>query len=195
MSLFKVLTLIIATSLSSYSFAYESSLPPLTLKKYLKNTYLDQTLGFRAGLPTTQQNVDINTKEVYVQKEFKQYSVGLMIPALEVAVAQLNGGVEHGYNYSFGPAYSIPMTGFASRLRLTAHTKVHWLTRYEFTNEAGGNTKNYGGPVQWTYAVGGKYQVEKNIFMEYNWQHMSNGDRYTTNPGLETHNFTLGVNF
>ncbi len=195
MYLAKALTLLLATSVSSFSFAYESSLPPLSLKKYLKNTYLDHTLGFRAGAPTTQQNITIDTKEVYIQKEFTQYSVGLMIPALEIAVAQLNGGIENGYNYSFGPAYSIPMTGFANNLRLTAHTKVHWLTRYEFTNEAGENTKDYGGPIQWTYAVGGKYQVEKNIFMEYSWQHMSNGDRYNINPALETHNFTVGVNF
>jgi len=195
MSLIKALTLVIATSISSLSFAYESSLPPLPLKRYLNNMYLDHTLGFRAGFPTTQQNVEIDTKEVYVQKELTQYSIGLMTPSLEIAIAQLNGGVDHGYNYSFGPAYAIPMTGFASRLRLTAHTKVHWLTQYEFSNEQGKNTKNYGGPIQWSYAVGGKYQIEKNTYVEYNWQHMSNADRYNTNPALETHNLTVGVNF
>ena len=194
MSFSKALTLVVAASISSLSFASDSSLPPLPLKRYLNNMYLDHTLGFRAGFPTTQQNVEIDTKEVYVQKEFAQYSIGLMTPSLEIAVAQLNGGIDHGYNYSFGPAYAIPMTGFASRLRLTAHTKVHWLTQYEFSNE-GVNTKNYGGPIQWSYAVGGKYQIEKNTYMEYNWQHMSNGDRYDTNPALETHNLTVGVNF
>lgn len=195
MSLFKSLILLLATSISSLSFAYNSSLPPLPLKKYLNNMYLDHTLGFRTGTPTTQQNIDINTKEVYVQKELAKYSIGLMVPSLEIAIAQLNGGIDHGYNYSIGPAYAIPMTGFASRLRLTAHTKVHWLTQYKFSNEGAANTKSYGGHVQWSYAVGAKYQVEKNTYMEYSWQHMSNADRYVLNPALETHNFTIGVNF
>jgi len=195
----KVVALLIATSISSLSFAYtssyESSAPKVPLKRYLNNMYLDHTLGFRAGIPTTGQNIAINTKEVYVQKELSQFSIGLMIPSVEVAVAQFNGGIDNGYNYSLGPAYAIPMTGFASRLRLTAHTKVHWLTKHEFTSEDGSSTKRYGGPVQWSYAVGGKYQIEKNTYAEYTWQHMSNGDRYDYNPALETHNFTVGVNF
>ena len=195
----KVVALLIANSISSLSFAYtssyESSAPKVSLKKYLNNMYLDHTLGFRAGIPTTGQNIAINTKEVYVQKELTQLSIGLMTPSIEVAVAQFNGGVDNGYNYSIGPAYAIPMTGFASRLRLTAHTKVHWLTKHEFTSEDGSSTKRYGGPVQWSYAVGGKYQIEKNTYAEYTWQHMSNGDRYDYNPALETHNFTVGVNF
>lgn len=195
MQFIRALTILLATSISSLSFAYDAKMPPLPLKKYLKNMYLDHTLGLRAGAPTSLQNVEIDTKEIYIQKEYSQLSIGLMIPSLEVAVAQLNGGVDHGYNYSIGPAYAIPMTGFANRLRLTAHTKVHWLTQYKFSNEDGSNTKNYGGPVQWSYAVGGKYQIEKNAYMEYTWQHMSNGDRYDYNPALETHNLTIGVNF
>jgi hypothetical protein len=195
MSLIKVFTLLLAASISSLSFAYERSMPPLPLKKYLNNMYLDHTLGLRAGTPTSGQNIEISTKEIYLQKELAQFSIGLMTPSIEIAVAQLNGGADHGYNYSLGPAYAIPMTGFASRLRLTAHTKVHWLTRHEFRSEDGINTKNYGGPVHWSYAVGGKYQIEKNAYMEYTWQHMSNGDVYDYNPALETHNLTIGVNF
>lgn len=198
-TLLKATALLLAASVSSLSFAYnsnyKSSAPSVPLKRYLNNMYLDHTLGFRAGIPTTGQNIAINTKEVYVQKELSQFSIGLMIPSIEVAVAQFNGGIDNGYNYSLGPAYAIPMTGFASRLRLTAHTKVHWLTKHEFTSEDGSSTKRYGGPVQWSYAVGGKYQIEKNTYAEYTWQHMSNGDRYDYNPALETHNFTVGVNF
>ena len=195
MPLTKILILVLTAAMSSMSFAYDSSLPQLPLKRYLDNMYLDHTLGFRTGIPTSKQNIAINTKEVYLQKEFTQFSMGLMIPSLEIAIAQLNGGIDNGYNYSIGPAYSIPMTGFANRLRLTAHTKVHWLTQHQFTNEDSSSTKRYGGPLQWTYAIGGKYQVEKNTYVEYTWQHMSNGDRYDYNPALETHNFTLGVNF
>lgn len=180
---------------TSSASAYETKLPPLPLKRYLNDMYLDHTLGFRIGTPTTQQNIVINSKEVYVQKELSQFSIGLMMPSIEIAIAQLNGGIDHGYNYSIGPSYSIPLTGFAGRLRLTAHTKIHWLSRHEFSNEDGSNTKRYGGPVHWTYAVGGKYQIEKNTYLEYNWQHMSNGDIYDYNPALETHNLTVGVNF
>lgn len=191
----KALTLSSLLVVSASTIAYEEYLPPLPLSKYLSSLYLDHSVGLRTGTPTAQQNVEIDTKEVYLQKQFPRYNWGLMIPAIEVAVAQLNAGNENGYNYSIGPALSIPISGFGSKLRLTAHGKVHWLTKHTFSNETGNNTKRYGGPVQWTYAFGARYQFQKNTFAEYSWQHMSNGDRYETNPALETHNLAIGVNF
>ena len=169
--------------------------PPIRLKRYLNDLYLDHSVGFRVGRPTTEQNMEIHTKEIYFQKEFIHQHIGLMIPSFELSVAQLNGGKHHGYNYSTGPALAIPLTGFSNKMRIIVNTKVHWLTRHEYKNLRLTSTKRYGGPVQWSYTVGAKYQIETNTFLEYNWFHMSNGDRYDFNPGLETHNFSIGVNF
>jgi len=164
-------------------------MPPLPLDQYLESMDLDYSLGFRNGVPTTKQNVDINTKEVYLRRRFTEYSIGLMTPSLEVAVAQLNADDMHGYNYSVGPALSIPLAGFGSKLQLIGSGKVHWLTKHDF------GRKQYGGPVQWTYTFGAKYKIQANSYVEYTWEHMSNGDRYDYNPALETHNIAIGVNF
>ncbi|WP_430459461.1 acyloxyacyl hydrolase [Thalassolituus sp. LLYu03] len=164
-------------------------LPPLPLDTYLDSLYLDYSLGFKMGTPTKEQNVEIDTKEVYLRREFSQFSVGLMIPSMEVSVAQLNANELHGYNYGVGPSMTIPLAGFAGKMQLVGSAKVHWLTRHDF------DRKQYGGPVQFTYSFGGKYQIERNMFVEYTWEHMSNGDRYEYNPALETHNFAIGVNF
>lgn len=172
-----------------------SSLPPLPLSKYLEDFYLNHSVGLKSGAPTEQQNLEINTKEIYFQTQFPRYHVGLLIPAFEIGIAQLNAGNEHGYNYSMGPAMMIPISGLKNKLRLIGHGKIHWLTRHTFTTEDGSKTKRYGGPVQWSYGFGARYQMQKNTFSEYTWQHLSNGDRYDTNPVLETHNFSIGVNF
>lgn len=187
----KKLLLIVIAAMITFSANAETRLvlPPLPLDQYLDSLYLNHSMGFRVGTPTTQQNVTIDTKEVYFRREYSQYSVGLLIPSLEVAVAQLNADDLNGYNYSFGPSIAIPLAGFGSKLQLIATSKVHWLTRHDF------GRKRYGGPVQWTYAFGGKYQMQGNTYVEYIWEHMSNGDRYDYNPALETHNFTIGVNF
>ena len=178
-----------ATILLLGAFNQASAENNVSLERYLDNLYLDHSIGFRAGAPTTTQNVEINTKEVYLRREMPQYNIGLMIPSIEVAVAQLNADEQHGYNYSVGPALTIPLYGMGSKLQLVGHTKVHWLTKHDF------GRKRYGGPVQWTYAFGGKYQLMKNSYVEYVWEHMSNGDRYLFNPALETHKLALGVNF
>ena len=184
----KLLTL---TAAFFFSFAAQVSADSnnVSLERYLDNLYLDHSIGFRAGAPTTTQNVDINVKEVYLRREMPQYNMGLMIPSVEVAVAQLNADGQRGYNYSVGPALTIPLYGMGSKLQLVGHTKVHWLTKHDF------GRKRYGGPVQWTYVFGGKYQIQKNSYIEYVWEHMSNGDRYLFNPALETHKLALGVNF
>ena len=172
-------------------FAASGSRIPSTvsLDQYIDSLYLNYSLGFRSGIPTTEQNVTIDVKEVYFRKELPQYNLGLMIPSYEIAVAQLNANDERGYNYSAGPALKVPLSGFGSHLQLVGHFKMHWLTKHDF------GRKRYGGPIQWTYAFGGEYQITKNSYVEYMWEHMSNGDRYLFNPALETHKIAVGINF
>lgn len=186
-----LLTFIMANILALPAQAYDTRkyLPPLPLDKYLDNMYLKESLGFRVATPTSKQNVSINIKEVYFQHQFTSLRTGLLYPSLEVAVAQLNVADGKAYNYSVGPAIAVPISEFGGKLTLTGRGKVHWLTKHDF------GRKRYGGPVQWTYAMGAKYLVSKNSFIAYEWQHMSNGDRYDFNPALETHNMVFGVNF
>ncbi|WP_430459458.1 acyloxyacyl hydrolase [Thalassolituus sp. LLYu03] len=184
--------LLVALSLAGLqALAYDKSqyLPPLPLDKYLDSLYLDHALGLRAGTPTSRQSERVESYEVYLRQEFARYNFGLLIPSAEVGVAHLAAGTDYGYVFSAGPAFAIPMAGFSSRLLFVAHGKVVWLTRYEFEDI------DYGGPLQWNYGFGGKYQIERNAYLEYTWQHMSNGDRYDTNPSLETRNLTFGINF
>ena len=90
-------------------------------------------------------------------------------------------------------ALPISISEFGGKVTLTGRGKVHWLTKHDF--RSGENRKRYGGPVQWSYATGIKLQISKNAYAQYEWQHMSNGDRYEFNPALETHSLVMGVNF
>ena len=150
---------------------------------------LKNTIGLRYGVPSKDQILPINTKEVYFQRRFNPISGTLLTPLLEASVSQLNVGEEKGYVFGFGPALHIPVGGFSNNLHFTAHGKIHYLNRDDY------GRKRYGGPVHWTYAFGLKSKLTVNTFASYVWQHMSNGDVYEYNPALETHTISLGIHF
>ena len=187
----RLLLLLVMSFAGFQAFAYDKSryLPPLPLDKYLDSLYLNHSLGLRSGTPTSTENERLESYEIYLRREYAAHSLGLLIPSLEVGVAHLTLGTDYGYLYSAGPVFAIPLAGFRNQLQFIAHGKVVWLTRYEFEDI------DYGGPVQWNYGLGSKYQLERNAYLEFTWQHMSNGDRYDSNPSLETRNLTLGINF
>lgn len=165
------------------------TLSPLVVADSASDRTLSHNLGLRLGAPSTHQNVSIETRDFYLRYSFETLNIGLLIPGIEAGITQLEVADEKAYSYSMGPIFTIPIMGTNNIFSLTGHGKIHWLTQYDF------GRKHYGGPIQASYGVGIKGQLTPNLYIDYIWQHISNGDRYSHNPSLETHNLGFGVGF
>jgi hypothetical protein len=69
-----------------------------------------------------------------------------------------------------------------------------WLSEYQF-GERGVAYKDYGGPLQFKTRLGLDYHVNKHWSLGYAYLHMSNGERYATNPALNAHSLHLVYEF
>lgn len=184
-----VFSLLAGFAANAANYQDTDSLTLAQLESIISRMQLKNSIGLRYGTPSEPQVVPINTKELYYQHSFHPIPGTLMIPMLETSISQLNVGEKSGYVWGVGPAASVPISGTGGHLFLVGHGKVHYLTRTEYDH------KDYGGPVQWTYGFGLKSKISVNTFASYMWQHMSNADRYSVNPALETHTMTVGVYF
>ncbi|MGY3916062.1 acyloxyacyl hydrolase [Aeromonas australiensis] len=71
---------------------------------------------------------------------------------------------------------------------------VVWLDQHQF-GQRGNGFKDYGGPVQFTFGIGIGYSISRNWLIGYQYEHMSNADRYDKNPGLDSHNLHIEYRF
>jgi len=63
------------------------------------------------------------------------------------------------------------------------------------TSEHAFPDRNLGGPFQFTTHVGVNWEVTAHVRLGYRFQHMSNADIYTLNPGLNMHMLALSYLF
>ena len=142
--------------------------------------------------PTTKQNIDVNVVEcTYAPTiELLQLTDSLRLyPAVswgEVATPSdkgvlLGGGA--GLNYE-------PV----EKMNAFFEGGGYWLadTRYGKRGEA---YKNYGGNSQFFAKLGLNYRLYRNWMFGYAYLHISNGNRYETNPSFDGHSFTFGFRF
>jgi len=169
-------------------FSYLSFADSITGQSSFNLNSLQYQVGIRYGSPSSKQILPINTKEMYLQAFSHRIDNSIATTSFELSVSQLNIAEEKGYVYGIGPLLEIPVDGLKGSY-VNFRAKVHWLTRSDY------GRKNYGGPLHWTYAVGYSQKLTGNTSLSYFWQHMSNGDVYKLNPGLETHTIDLGIKF
>lgn len=172
--------------------ANEQFLVPYEFNPTSENSiFLKNEFGIRYGNPSEQQILPINTMELYWQSFLPRIGNSILYPAIETSVAKLIVNDLHGVIWGVGIGYRVPISNHSNQYKLSfdSSTKVNYLTRHDF------GRKRYGGPIQFSYRIGVNLKILSNSNFSYSWQHMSNAERYEYNPALETHTFSMAINF
>ena len=88
---------------------------------------------------------------------------------------------------SIGPSVLFAREGFP--FSFEGGSSPTGITRHEFPDS------NLGGPFQFTSHVGVNWEMTRHFRLGYRFQHMSNADIYTPNPGLNLHMLGLSYRF
>lgn len=99
----------------------------------------------------------------------------------------LGNGGRNGMVASVGPDLVLGL--FHDRLRLHAGTRLALISRYDY------GYRNFGGPLQFINHLGVSLRVTDSLVVGYRFQHMSNADIYTNNPGLNISLLEFGLLF
>lgn len=140
------------------------------------------------GTPTTQQNMEISNLDIIIDNSLFKPSLNSDFGFnLRAGQLNLNGetagriGLGSYLKQRFGP------------LNISIPAGLIWLEKCVFGKDQW-HTKNYGGKLRFFYGAELSVALNDGWHLSYRFEHMSNGDRYESNPALDSHNLGISKN-
>ncbi len=149
-------------------------------------------LSLSIGKPTSQQNMNIETLDIMVSKTIYPGPLMSSYPSLGInfRVGRLTANDEQSFKLGGG----IFLRKKIKALSLTIPAGLMWIEKSHFGADEW-HSKDYGGSIQFYYGA----ELTMNIYnmwsAGYRFEHMSNGDRYHSNPALDSHNIVISTSF
>ena len=152
----------------------------------------DNAFRCSASKPTSKQNINVNVVDC---SYLHQFSLDLISDSLFVYPIINIGQVitDDDKGTFFGGGLGSEIYAFDS-ISFFIEGGMHWQDDYQF-GEVGVAFKDYGGPWQYFGKLGSSYQISSQWRLGYAYVHMSNGDRYNTNPSFDGHSLFASYNF
>ncbi len=149
------------------------------------------TFGLRAAVASHDKKENFNQYEAFANLELPwDWHLGggwNVVPELELTAGVLKGGGESGFVTSLGP--SLTLRGLEDRLELDIGSSPTFLGRRRFGEQ------HFGEYIQFTSHASINFEVIRNLYVGYRFQHMSNASISDINPGLDLHMFGLSYRF
>lgn len=147
-------------------------------------------LGVRGGIDSRARHENYTAGELYYLQALpwqKQLSSNVMFSTrLDSGVGYLHTNSEDSGWLAVGG--DVVFSLLDDVWELEAGFRPTWLFRHEIGED------DFGGPVQFSSHVGTTFNLGQ-ISLSYRFQHISNSDLYSENPGLDLHLIGLGMRF
>lgn len=137
-------------------------------------------------------SLQIRTTQVLFQKGFNNKRDPDLIPDFELSYALMQsdwGDLERG-GFGFGLRH---VHNWPLEFRLGAN--AYYMEKYQLISPDQSDAVDFGGNWQFGVNVGLSVHLSKHIEVGYRFEHMSNGNRYASDPGHISHNVTLMIPF
>ena len=149
----------------------------------------DEKISISFGKPTKAQNMEISNIDIFLYSPLYSYKRRLVI-GFNARAGQLSVNDDSAKRIGIGAFFSHQY----KRFNIAIPFGLMHLEKSHFgANEW--HSKNYGGNVQFYYAAELSFNLLKGWQTGYRFEHMSNGDRYNSNPALDSHNITFSSSF
>ncbi|TKB46098.1 acyloxyacyl hydrolase [Thalassotalea mangrovi] len=145
---------------------------------------LEPNLSLSYAYPSSAQNIDI--EKVELSYLFKEKSLTQRWPIYHYPVVNLGQlHTSDGRGEMLGGGLGLA-TYLTDKFKFNVEGGMYWLSDYQF-GEPGVAYKDYGGPMQFYYKGSMGYNIWPNTLLGLSYQHISNGNRYDSNPALNTY--------
>ncbi|NMP14975.1 acyloxyacyl hydrolase [Thalassotalea sp. Y01] len=144
------------------------------------------------GYPTTDQNLDIQKVEVsYLFPELPALKREPLYwyPVVNAGQIQTSEGDSEILGGGLGLSWYM-----SNEFKVAVEGGMYWYSDYEF-GEQGVAYKDYGGPIQFYYRLGPVYSFDKDTRAGFAFQHISNANRYDSNPAFDSYQLYFAYDF
>ncbi|WP_439841905.1 acyloxyacyl hydrolase [Aeromonas taiwanensis] len=150
----------------------------------------DNIMALQLGTPAESEKLDIFTVDVKYHHMFWHWGDSGCQLGLGGRGGLLDVGHEEGARLGAGARAECLWGNWVVWMPF----EVLWLSKYEFGHRGNG-FKDYGGPVQLSTGLGVGYVFHQNWMIGYQYEHMSNGKMYDSNPSLDSHTLHIEYRF
>lgn len=150
----------------------------------------DDILVLQLGTPAESEKLDIFTADVKYHRMLLPLGGSACQLGLGVRGGVLDVGHEAGARLGAGARAECQWNSWVFWMPF----EVLWLSKHEFGHKGNG-FKDYGGPIQFSTGLGVGYTFYKNWLIGYQYEHMSNGHMYDSNPALDSHTLHIEYRF
>ena len=147
--------------------------------------------GLRAGIDDGRNDEDLTQFEAFALYQLPwSWNIGSgwhLAPVLEINAGALHGGGDTAFVGSAGPGMFLQSP--SGRFALLGGLNPGFISEDNIGDD------ELGGPLQFTSHIGLSYTIQQRWMIGYRFQHMSNADIYSANPGVNMHMLTIGFRF
>lgn len=150
----------------------------------------DKIVVVQLGTPAENEKLDIYTADIKLHHMFWQWDETDCQLGLGGRGGLLDVGHEEGARLGVGARAECLLGNWVVWMPF----EVLWISKYEFGHRGNG-FKDYGGPIQLSTGLGVGYVFHQNWMIGYQYEYMSNGKMYDSNPSLDSHTLHIEYRF
>ncbi|MDN3651803.1 acyloxyacyl hydrolase [Thalassotalea ponticola] len=145
---------------------------------------MEHEVAFSYGQPIEEQNIDIQKLELsyfFPESNAVNSLPVYWYPVVNAGQLQTSAGSGTIAGGGLGLSWYL-----ANQFKIAVEGGMYYYDNFQF-GEKGVAYKDYGGPWQFYYRIGPSYRFDKHARAGIAFQHISNGDRYNSNPAFDAY--------